>query len=309
MFLNNSLWLWNNSAKIFEEKTATRQVVRRLKFMLAALAAYPALRPILSASKQTRLGRQLQERPEIVGAALWPYQCIGWNGSTRLKRIGEHYEILEHIGTPVDFEIDGEYELLDLSEIREGLKVVLDHSKWFLREGELVINLFVGSLRIYSLAFSFFHYEGTRAAFVGAIQGRDVDGIMDIYRELTKASHGMRPRDLLIEIFVSFCELLGIVDVFAVSDAYRHHRDAYFGCGVKSFSVNYDQIWTDRGAELAHPMYYKLKVENRHKKLDEIPAKKRGMYRRRYDMISSIKQRLSGDFCGTSTSRGLRTDE
>lgn len=297
MIVKDVIWLWKTSIAVCDGE---RSIVssRRIKFMLAAAAVYPTLRSILSASETTPMGRQLRDRPEIVGAALWPYQCIGWGPKKRLERIRKHYEIVEGIGGAIDFPIDASLCLLDLSEIRQGLTVVVDHSRWFMREGELVINLFLESTRIYSLAFSFFYNEGERAAFVGAIQGRDIEGILDVYRELTKAAHGMRPRDLLVQLFVMFCNSLGVKQIFAVSDAYRHHRSAYFGKGPKSFSVNYDQIWADRGGELVDPMFYRLKVDDRHKSLEEISPKKRGMYRRRYDMISLIRRQLTNNYNG-----------
>ena len=83
--------------------------------------------------------------------------------------------------------------------------MVIDQAKWFMREGQLVINLFVGEVRMFSLAFSLGRDGGERTAFVGAVQGRDIEGVADEYRDLTKAAHGMRPRDLLFEIFRMLC--------------------------------------------------------------------------------------------------------
>ena len=100
--------------------------------------------------------------------------------------------------------------MLDLDEIREGLKVILDQPKWFMREGQLAINLFLGEVRIYSLVFSLFRTQ--KALPPLSAQYKDVTS-REFWTNtgiLTKAAHGMRPRDLLIEVFRMFCGALGV---------------------------------------------------------------------------------------------------
>src|SRR5262249_51543573 len=146
--------------------------------------------------------------------------------------------------------------------------------------------LFLADTRMFSLAFSLAFQDDALIAYVGAVQGRDIEGVLAEYRELTKAAHGMRPRDLLIEVFRIFCSTLGVTRILAVSDQYRHHRHAYFSKAQKTFFNNYDEVWTERGGIRVDPMFFELAVETSQRDLDAIPAKKRGMYRRRYDMLN-----------------------
>ena len=251
------------------------------------------------------MGRLVERRPETVGAVIGPYQCIGWDVRTRLARIRDHYSAIETIGGPINFPLDGRLLLLDLKEIRESLQVILDQPKWFMREGQLAINLFLRDTRLYSLAFSLSYQRGGLTAFVGAIQGRDIDGILEEYRLLTKAAHGTRPRDLLIEVFRMLCGMLGVSDIFAVSDAYRNHRSRYFGKAPKKFSVNYDEVWEDRGGVRVHPMFYRLDVDGQQRDIGTIPAKKRSMYRRRYDLLSLLKQQMHLNYTGRLAEREI----
>lgn len=235
----------------------------------------------------------MAQRPEAAGAVIWPYQCLGWDARTRLERIRNHCSIIDRIGGPIDFPVDGKMLLLDLDEIREGLQVVLDQPKWFMREGQLAINLFLGEDRLYSLVFSLLPDEGGIAAFIGAIQGRDLDGILDEYRTLTKAAHGMRPRDLLIEIFRMFCGALRVGRIYAVADAYRQHRSAYYGPDAHNkLNLNYDEVWKDRGGALVDPLCYELDVDITERDLEDVPTKKRSMYRRRYEMLRRLDTSL-----------------
>src|SRR5205085_10943663 len=138
--------------------------------------------------------------------------------------------------------------LLDLSEIRPGFQVVLDQPRWFMREGQFAINLFLNETRLYSLVFSLFRDGDVLTAFIGAIQGRDIEGILEEYRDLTKAAHGMRPRDLLIEIFRFFGQAIGLTRILAVSDGSCQHRSNYYGGSAsRKISTDYNEIWEDRG--------------------------------------------------------------
>jgi uncharacterized protein VirK/YbjX len=288
----NARWLWANSALVWEGKGAF-VLTKRIRFMFKALGLYNAVKPFMEATQETPLGQLMGHRPETLGAIVWPYQCVGWDARTRLERIRKHYSTVERLNGPLNFSVGDKLELLDLNVIREGLHVVIDQPKWFMREGGLAINLFVGETRMFSLAFSLADENGSITAFIGAIQGRDIEGALDEYKEITKAAHGMRPRDLLIELFRMFCEAFGISKIFAVSDEHRHHRHPYFGKVPKDFSNNYNDIWAERGGLRVDPKFFELPTKSNQKDLETIPAKKRGMYRRRYEMLHALKAQMS----------------
>jgi uncharacterized protein VirK/YbjX len=296
VILKNIGWLWATSAAVCEGRGFS-VATRRIRFLIRALAVFDSVEPMINASPEAPLGQLMRYRPETVGAVTWPYQCLGWDARTRLARICEHYSVIEEIAGPTDFPAHGRLLLLDLKEISKDLKVILDQPVWFMREGQLTINLFLGETRMYSLSFSLFHQEHEIATFVGAIQGRDIEGARDQYRDLTKASHGMRPRDLLIEVFRMLCSNLGIAHIYAVSDAYRQHRDPYYGrASTRQFSVNYDQIWADRDGVLVDPMFFRLDVDWRERDPTTIAANKRAMYRRRYEMLGRVRQQMRDNY-------------
>jgi uncharacterized protein VirK/YbjX len=197
------------------------------------------------------------------------------------------------IGPPFTVTATSEFTLIDLSHLIPDLRIVLDAPKWFMREGGLALNLFIGDLRLLSLAFSF--YEAGRAIvpFIGALQGRDVPNALDYYRDITKAAHGMRPRDLVIEIFRMICSRLGIAEFQAVSDEFRHHRHDFFRTSAaKSGSINYDEAWTERGGIRAAETHYSFQVSAKRRDLATLPSKKRAMYRRRYEMLDLLQSRI-----------------
>lgn len=308
--LKEGAWLWAASAHVCDGD-GLRNIVRRLRFVTRALAAYDAVQPFIEAAPESPLGRLLEQRPETVGAVVWPYQCLAWDARTRLGRIREHYRAIEALGGRIGFSVNGRVRLLDLTGIRPGLSVVLDQPQWFMREGQLTINLFLDETRVYSLVFSLFSKGDVLCAFVGAIQGRDIDGILDEYRNLTKNAHGMRPRDLLIELFRMFCSVIGVERILAIKDAQRQHRSSYYGeSGKSKLSVDYDEIWRDRGGSPVDEISYELDVCMKERELESIPAKKRSMYRRRYEMLRSLSEQMKkcwGEAAGYDEERHRET--
>jgi len=162
-----------------------------------------------------------------------------------------------------------------------------------MREGQAVLDLFIAETRIFSLAFSLRDEQGLTAV-IGAIQGRDIEGALDTYRELTGALHGMRPRDFLVEMFRALCATLGVQRIVAVSDASRHHRSPYFGKVTdKRFPLDYDEVWTERGGTALDDDFFALPVKPTRRSIEEIPSKKRSMYRKRYEMLDRLEAKLA----------------
>ena len=295
MFIRNLCWLWAVAPSVCEG-SGFIITVRRVKFIVRALTNYSLLKPIIDARPGGALGKAIKSRPEIIGAVLWPYQCSAWDVRTRLSRIRAHYDAVEAAGQLLNFPMNATLTLLDLAEISQGLRVAIDQPRWLMREGQVVINLFMAETRIYSLAFSLYQEaNGQFVAVVGAIQGRgcELEDARGEYRRLTKAAYGMRPRDLLFEVFRMFCAKIGVADIVGVANEFRHHRHSYFAKEPKTFSTDYNEIWADRGGIRINAMFYRFDPHRKQKPLAEIRANKRAMYRRRYQMLNSLKEQLN----------------
>lgn len=283
-------WLWRVSHTV-SDCSGPRGLYRRLSFMAAAVRHRAVLLPLMHANGG--LKRMLARRPETFGVLVWPYVCLSWDASTRLARVGDHWTAVETLVPALNFPPGDEYELLDLADVMPGLRVVLDQPKWLMREGQAVLNLFVGECRVFSLVFSL-RIEGTLTACIGAIQGRNIEGALDIYKAMTHALHGMRPRDFLIDLFRALCRAIGVSSIHAIADAKRHHRSPYFGNKfAKQVTMDYDEIWRDRGGEPLNVDFFVLPVDAIQRKLEEIPCKKRAMYRKRYEMLKQTEAALS----------------
>ena len=290
--LSDLAWLWRVSKRVCEGR-GPRALKHRLVFMVQAMRCMPSLRNYIQPGPGSPLQRLIAHRPEVVGAVVWPYQCLSWDATTRLSRIEEHFAIIETLAPTLDFPTDGTLRLLDLGDLLPRLHLVLDQPRWFMREGQLVMNLFLDEVRIYSLAFSFAGDAGQVTAYVGAIQGGNVDGMLDEYRDMTKTLHGMRPRDFLVELFRAFCRYAGVAKILAVADSHRQHRSGYFGdAKAGTLSLNYDEIWVERGGVAQGTDSFELALDPQLRSLDDVPSKKRAMYRRRYELLHDLDRRM-----------------
>lgn len=291
---------WKRSAMV-DARNPLRRLARRASFVRSALALDGLLAPLIDAPAGSYAARVLAARPTLLGVLSWPYVSAWWPVRRRTEHLARHLASAAELpGLAVD--VDEARVLLDLHEVAPGLRVVLDHAQWFLREGPLVVNLFVADERVYSLAFSLGRdADGRRAAWIGAVQGRSLETALDTYRDLTKALHGMRPRDYLVELFRMLCRAAGIEAIYAVADSARVHRSPYFGRAADGkLQVNYDEVWTERGGTPFDADLFRLPLTGALKPLEEVPSKKRAMYRRRYELLEASQRGIDAAYAAAA---------
>lgn len=242
---------------------------------------------------------------DCVGVVHWPYISSCWRSQERLSVLASHYEVVtKRCPQLLILGRNDRLMLSDLSECSVGCSLVLDRPVWFMREGELVLNLFQGDLRIASIAFTLCRTEVELCIFIGAVQGIhkgvESDRSLEIYRTLTKDFEGLRPRSLLIEAIKYIASSVGVEKIYAVGDGYRHHRHPYFGAEkAQDMAANYDVIWLEHGAiPSEREDFFEIPMVLSKKALDCIPSKKRAMYRRRYELLDGIFTRIDSVLVG-----------
>lgn len=266
-------------------------LLSRARMFTAAVRMSSSLRPLVSASPTTSAGLLFEERPEILGTVLWPYQNADWSAPVRIARIVEHCREVDRLGAPFVFSPKKSVVLADLGHVHPDLKLIMDQPAWFMREGGLTLNLFVGSFRAYSIAFSLFRdADGVPSIYIGAIQGRNRDDALDLYRDLTRSLFGIRPRDFILECLRILGRIIGTERLYAVSDRARQHNHAYFG--AREAMSGYDDIWTVRGGELVGSDTFALPLTPPRRAPEEIKAKKRSLYRQRYAFLDELEREI-----------------
>lgn len=268
-------------------------LLRRLRFSWQAWTHRREWRALRNVPQQSQLGKVMLARKNMVHILAWPYIHRAWSIRHRVETVNAHYRYVERqpwLQVPI-----GARELLAaIGPTEDGLTLQLDQPEWLAQEGELSLNLFEGNTRLYSVAFSIGRRRGQPTMYIGAIQGRSTEGISERYAELTKRLHGCRPRDLVLLATLLLAEAMGIERVYAISDFYRHHRHArLFARYDRNIpTADYDEIWRDRGGVETVDGFFAIETGFNPRPLDSIPAKKRAMYRRRYEMLTELRERI-----------------
>jgi len=261
----------------------------QVKLLGLAVAYLPEIRKWYEISDNPLLTLALKRFPLISGAMYWPYINHTWPVERRLSAIDQHFRMLGGPAAIIAHATFEEVELARFDENYAGLRLVLDKATWFLREGEIVLNLFVHDQRFYSIAFTLGVDAGQPLVFVGALQGSNSDAAQGIYRDITHALHGMRPRDFLMVALKLLCLELGISRIWAVTSDNRQHNSPYFGDTHKEkVLVAYNEVWLEHGGIELDNGFFEIPTKVRYKDMSEIPTRKRATYRRRYLMLDKL---------------------
>ncbi len=236
-----------------------------------------------------------------------PFACAAWTPTEKLRRIRQHFEIVDAFGGILS-PTKGPPRTLAILPI-EGAshRVTIDEPSIMLDDGLSVISLWRDDRRLFSLCFVLSSEAGLSVARIGGIQGRAETGVLDIYRAMTKDACGLRPRDLLIDVFQTVCRALGVERIFAIANGATYHFDPYFGdhpmCVVR---LDYDAIWYDRGGRRSGDDWYEIPVDPGRRISADVPARKRALYRKRYAMLDAIETTLVRAVRDQITAPGLR---
>lgn len=282
---------WNVILSVLRELQGSKRCQAR--FLLHALLQRSVLQRYTTDTSSPSLLAYLSQRPELCGALIWPYQCASWPATERFARIESHFSVLDTAPHDFRFAVSERLLLADLSDCSPGVRLVLEQPKWLFREGLLALSIFLHAERVYSLSFSLQRQGTETQMFVGGLQGQRSELALAQYRRLTEDFHGMRPRDLLIDMLKACAPLLEATRILAIADEHRCFRHPYFGRDPHpGMLANYDDIWSERGGKRIAPTHFELPLAPSIRPLESVPSKKRALYRRRNGMLSSLFERV-----------------
>jgi uncharacterized protein VirK/YbjX len=274
-----------------------RETYNSFVFISKCIAHYRTIAKFISSIKESHYGHVLFLRPSVLGFVIWPYIHNEWAITKRFEAILTHYQLLNKLPKYLDVSDGTPRNILDLSHYSENLSIVLDRSKWFLREGEITANVFKNDLRVMSIVFSFGYSEKGLTIYIGCVQGIHAgvssEESLEILKNLTKNLEGLRPRNFLFQIVQMIGASVGVKAIRGISEHNRqHHHQHYKNYLANHPSANYDEIWLDVNGVKREDGFFELPVNPHRRDLATIASKKRAAYRRRYLMMDNINDHI-----------------
>jgi uncharacterized protein len=232
--------------------------------------------------------------PRFLYKVYRPYISHALDANERLEAIRAHYDFMfrrglreilarASVGPAVLAEAAG----------KSGLpyQVQLRTVNMFDREGELVLQLTQDDKALYTVAFTVAPRDGGMAVSVGCIQGGKTEDAREAIRTATRELHGIRPKQLMATLVRQLGHEYGCERMVLVSN---RNRVIYKAIRNGRVLADYDQLWTELGAQLRPDGDWELACAPvAAPDLDGIPSKKRSEARKRHELVS----RLADEVC------------
>ena len=161
------------------------------------------------------------------------------------------------------------------------------------KEGLLSLILKLDNINLYQIIFWFAPDPANKnpALWIGAIQGANTENALDLIRQLTKHFHGYRTKNLILYGTQVLSNVLGISSIYAVSDN-GYYTNNHIRLDRK-LKISLDEFWKEvEGVPSADKRFYKLPTTETRKSMEEIKSSKRSLYRKRFEVLDSIKDTI-----------------
>ena len=215
-----------------------------------------------------------------------PFGCANWPSRMRLQRIIDHHAVVSRIGGIFRPTFKGARLLCVLGAVGADYMLTVDEPAFLLPDGLTAVTLWWNGHPMFWLSMSFGRAEGKEVAFVTGLQGRAGPEVTRYFKTMTKQAHGMRPRDLTIHLVQVICHRLGVERILAVADDSRQHFTVRNGWKpARPTGFRYDEAWLDRGGVAVDADWFELPLVPQFRDPEDIPARKRALYRQRYAML------------------------
>lgn len=269
-----------------------RRWLRRPYGLLQLLGALDSAKKLRRANPGSSLFELVASTPHLSDLAARPFVSAGWNCRTRLARMIDHCTVVDRLGHPFNLLTRQYFEVMSFALGDNQCRLMLDRPAWLECDGLLTTTLWVGIDRIFSISFCLSDAGGLRTAYVGGIQGRRHSSSLEQNRSLTKAANGLRPSDLAFELFRMMLPRLGIDALKCVSNSHRYQKTRRALMTISNDDqvlLDYDALWTGRGGISSHEGFFDVPVRRTDRDADDIPARKRSMYEKRYALLRTLE--------------------
>ena len=277
---------WNNP----------RERHRALVFLVRGLLYWRQLQRLYKFFQETEERCALYARnPFPMEQATRAFFYAGSTVNTRVKLIQEHYAYLEQKIEPASFVAlgyDTAYEIWRAPETDMTWHAYLKFESGQRKEGLLSVMMDVDGEHLYQIIFWIEQRDGQPTLVIGAMQGPNTENAQDFVREMTKRAHRFRTKNLILYITQAVARALGIKRILAVSNA-GYYANNHIRLDRK-LKTDFGAFWEEVGGwETDDPRFYELPLVYPRKTMEEVPTRKRAVYRRRFAFLDTVDEEIA----------------
>ena len=264
-------------------------LTRRAKLIaLSAVRAGSARSWLRAAASSPLLQRVVVARPLMLEKPFRPLGALGLGFGDRARLVVDHY-VLAESALPVC--------VCDRIYLSGGLRWMSEDGRYELRLADSGPNPKEGELAFYwtdietgvcLTQLSFYLRRGDHGPeiYVGGLQGPMGEQSREWIRLATKASEGLRPKDVVMEALLAFAAHVGAPRVVGVSRANNVRRQRHT---PREILADYEGFWAEyHGASLADGNV-DVPICQPQRDIAEIPSKKRSAWRRKQAFAEAVR--------------------
>ena len=156
------------------------------------------------------------------------------------------------------------------------------------KEGMMSVMLRLDNKPLYQIIFWISpDKKGDISMFIGAMQGPNMDDARDVVKKVTKYCHAYRTKNLALYLAQAVARTLGIKHIYAVTNegyyANNHVRRD------RKLKTDFSEFWIEAGGKPTDDTrFYELPLVEPRKTMEEVPTRKRAVYRKRFAMLDAL---------------------
>lgn len=273
----------------------TREQRRMVVFVLRSMWHDGDMKKLIAFFDTNEVLREFQKRHQFHIEQVT--RCFFYNGATfqeRMALVCEHYRYLSEIMQPEAFmqiscnNSRPRYKLWENEFEGRPIWAELMMEAGQRKEGCLSVMLKYEERAFYQIIFWINKdKDGNEAMYIGAMQGPNVDESRDAIKRMTKWAHGYRTKNLILYMTQAVARALRLKKIYAVSN-YGYYANNHVRADRK-LKTNFGDFWLEAGGkETEDERFYELPLVEHRKTMEEVPTRKRAVYRRRFAFLDEV---------------------
>lgn len=288
-----------NLGKQIYDTSNPRELHRLIVFLGRSLIHYPAMKKLWLFFQEDEQRRKILEKnPFPMEQVTRAFFYAGSNFTERAKLISEHFLIQQELLSTkwyIALNTDQPYKIWqsDQEDIDWCAELLMAPGQR--KEGLLSVTMTLGDQPLYQIMFWLNkNKQGENALWIGAMQGPNMEHARDIIKDITKRSHRYRTKNLILYMTQAVARALKVRHIYAVSNegyyAMNHMRSD------RKLKTDFGAFWEECGGSLtADPRFYELPLTEQRKAMDEVPTRKRAVYRRRFAFQDDVDRQIAAN--------------